>query len=519
MWLWLGCTDGKGGGSTPDSGGESGARAESTTAEDSAPPKESAPPEDTAPPDTGVCPPVVANAVILGGVPTALYATPDGAGATFSLAAGVVSSTDATGASRWSVDADGVALFGGFDVDADGWTDAAVVTSTPLGTTCGTTEMVATGLTFVSGIDGALISGVSPLDDLCWDFGTAQYPTSQWTVDGVSFGTEPGVIALAPYYATNAWFFTWTGAGFGSEYLYYPSTSSYDGAYTADVANAWGTGTSYLASSHVANGLLLETGGELRWVFFTSGRVVHYAVEPFSAAQLRLDVPYLSAGRTDLAGRNYGLVARDPGDPDQLVLIAGVDGAVLLADVQAGAAVTDPWGAIERHVTVHDLATGAVDDQFFSYAHDDSDGQQYVNRVAYPASPWVRGNGRSGLLFSVYDGERWSVHETEPGSTRDRAVESDIYLWDVRDLDGDGLEERIVSPTAGYLPDWTTEVRTADGSVRATFIGLPALVARFREPETTSSRGYLYPVPVVDDGCGPALVLVQEDGSYTLGEL
>ena len=55
------------------------------------------------------------------------------------------------------------------------------------------------------------------------------------------------------------------------------STSSYDTAYAADLPNAWGTGTSYLASSHVANGLVGTFGGETRAVFFTSGRVVQYA--------------------------------------------------------------------------------------------------------------------------------------------------------------------------------------------------------------------------------------------------
>jgi hypothetical protein len=519
LFLILGCVGEGKDVHTPTAGDTSG------PTETGAPDSETAPDSDTASPDSGDttevtdCPEVTPNAVMVAGVPVRLYATPDGGGATFSLVDGVVSSTDADGTERWSVDTDGVALFGGFDVDADGWTDAAVVTSTVLGTLCGTTDMVETGLTFVSGADGTLISGVSPLPDLCWDFSGTVYPTSQWTVDGVSFGTEPGLIALAPYYATNAWFFTWGGTSFSSEYAYYPSTSSYDDAYTADQPNAWGTGTSYLANSHVANGLLLETGGELRWVFFTSGRVVHYAVEPWSAAQLRLDVPYLSAGRTDLAGRNYGLVTRDPGDPDHLALLTGVDAAVLLADAVAGAAVTDPWGAIERHVTVHDLATGAVDDRFFSYAHDDSDGWQYRERVAYPAGAWVRGDGASALAFSVYDGTTWAIHVTTPGGTADASVEAGAYLWDIRDLDDDGTDEWIVSPTAGYLPDWTTEVRAADGSVRATFIGLPALVAGFREAAVTSSRGYLYPALVVDGSCGPGLALLQEDGSYTVGEL
>ncbi|MBM4392805.1 MAG: hypothetical protein FJ090_16900 [Deltaproteobacteria bacterium] len=478
-------------------------------------------PTDSAPLDTGhtgePCPSASVNAAFVGGTLMRLYPTPDGAGATFSLAGELLTSTRADGSTRWTASPGVGALLGGFDVDADGWTDAAVVTSTPLGTTCGSTAMSATGLTFVSGADGALISGVAPLDDLCWDFGGVQYPTSQWTVDGVLFGAAPGVIALSPYYASNSWFFTWSGA-FSSEYLYYPSTATYDSAYTADQLNQWGTGTSYLANSHIANGLLLETGGELRWVFFTSGRVVHYAVEAYSDAQLRLDVPFLSNARTDIAGRNYGIVARDPGDPNLLVLVTGTDGASLLADARAGAAVTDPWGGIERHVTVHNLVSGTVEDRFFSYAHDNADGDQYVNRTAYPAAPFVRTAGASALAFSVFDGTTWSIHVTAPGTTTDAAIYSGWYLWDIRDIDTDGVDEWVVSPTAGYLPMWQTQLWHEGGEPVATFDGLPALIAGFRAPETTTTAGYLYPALTVEGACGPALVLINSDGAYVLGE-
>ena len=52
------------------------------------------------------------------------------------------------------------------------------------------------------------------------------------------------------------------------------------------------------------------------------------------------------------------------------MLIAGTDASTLFSDMLAGAMVSDPWGQIERHVSIVDMATGTVDDRFFSYAHD-----------------------------------------------------------------------------------------------------------------------------------------------------
>ena len=160
------------------------------------------------------------------------------------------------------------------------------------------------------------------MPDICWDFSGTIYPTSQWTTADVLFGKDMPALALSPYYATTSWFYLWAD-GFTSESFYYPSFSLYDSTYTADRPNAWGTGTSHLPNSHVANGLLVDVDGDSRLVFFTSGRVVQYDAGPLGPDQLIADTPFLSGGRTDMAGRNYGLVGRDPQDPDKIVLISG----------------------------------------------------------------------------------------------------------------------------------------------------------------------------------------------------
>ncbi len=50
-------------------------------------------------------------------------------------------------------------------------------------------------------------------------------------------------------------------------------------------------------------------------------------------------------------------------------------------------------------MTLYDVSTGSVSDRFFSYAHDNSDGNQYEGRVVYPAGAWVKRSGPSRLAF------------------------------------------------------------------------------------------------------------------------
>ncbi|MBN1772146.1 MAG: hypothetical protein JXB32_12840 [Deltaproteobacteria bacterium] len=432
----------------------------------------------------------------------------------------------------WTATPGAGALAGGMDFDGDGRPDLVLAQSTPTGEVCGSTPTVDTRLTAVRGATGEVLADiVAPLRDLCWTFGATTYPTSQWTIGTVLFGASTQTVALSPYYATTSWFATWSGSGFSTEAFHYPSSAAFDATYTADLPNPWGTGTSYLANSHVANGLIAEVGGVPRLVFFTSGRVVHYALTPPGAGQLLRDVPFLTGGRTDLAGRNYGLVALDPQDPDLLVLLAGASSYTVYDDLVSAAMVSDPWGQIERHVTVHRLSTGALDDRFYSYAHDASDGHQYEGRVVYPAGPFVRTGtgGPSRLAYNVYAGGHWWLHVSQPGATADAQVLRGRFLWDVRDLDGDGHDEWVVSPVelpgdpdvpGWYFPRWRTDVLRWDeatGTLEPLAVhdgAIPQLVASFRRPNRTASQGYLYPVLTVSDpaSCAPQLVLRSADG-------
>lgn len=438
-----------------------------------------------------------------------------------------------TGELLWSADHGPGDLFGGHDYDADGWPDLGLARHEEGVTPCGDDTVGTSWLTLIDGRDGAVVYDTPAEADICWKFPTATYPTIQWGARPL-FGEGPALF-LAPLYATTASLSAWDGASFGPADLFYPSTASYDATYTADVLNAWGTGTSYLAHSHLANGLVGTFGGETRAVFFTSGRVVQYAETAAPAERLRADRPFLSAGRTDLAGRNYGLVARDPGAPERVVLLAGTSMATLFQDTAAGTMMSDPWGGIERHVSVYDTTTNTVLDRFYSFAHDNNDGNKFEGRVAYPQSPFVRmAEGPSRLAYSVYQGGHWVLHVSQPGALADALTISGLALFDIRDVDGDGVDEWIASLTelpedpdvpGYYYANWRTDVFRWDEAglalqpVMSDERGLPSLLSAFRRPDRSSSAHVLRPAAVVREACVPALVIQTSEGERVTATL
>ena len=228
-------------------------------------------------------------------------------------------------------------------------------------------------------------------------------------------------------------------------------------------------------------------------------------------------------------GRNYGLVLPDPGAPSRLVLLAGTDTSTMFDDMSTATMAADPWGQIERHVTWVDLSTGAVDDRFFSYAHDDNDGKKYEGRVLYPANPIVRtASGPSRIAYNVYEGGHWMLHVSKPGSTADALVLKDVFLWDISDVDRDGQEEWITTPARDpsepdvpgyYYVKWRTLFSHWDAASLALTQSaehpgsIPYLLGRFREPGRTTSRGAIYSVLTARDATGLVLLLKSAGGA------
>jgi hypothetical protein len=276
---------------TPDgSAGEAAVDAAMPDAEGDADAKSDA--DATLAPDPG-------NALLLSdGTLTALYPV-SAAGATTRAVAFVRSGSEVTaldeyGAELWTKDLGPGAMGGGFDFDADGIPDLLLARSADSGQICGGQAMLDTSLDVARGADGELVTLTGPLASLCWTFGSITYPTPQWTVLDALFGAGTPTLFVSPYYATQGSFLSFDGSAFQDlGDLWYPSSASYDSTYVNDQPNAYGGPESFTTNPHVANGLLYQHAGATRLLFFTSSRVVQYAVGPVGPDQLLVDTPFL----------------------------------------------------------------------------------------------------------------------------------------------------------------------------------------------------------------------------------
>lgn len=439
-----------------------------------------------------------------------------------------VTAVSARGEELWTQILGAGAHTSGFDFDDDGVPDLAIARREITGV-CGADPSGASWLDFYKGADGSLAYSTPQEADICWTFGSITYPTIQWTAGAVNFGAGPDLFVSATYAATST-FLHWDGATMQSSVAVFPSTPQFGATYPSAQPNAYGQGVQHVENAHIANGLMLEVEGEERVAFFTSARVSQYANAPQGATQLRADAPYLTGGRTDIAGRNYGLVVSDPASPERIWLLSGTSAYGLQVDALAGAMSWDPWGQIERHLTLYDASTNVVTDRFYSYAHDANDGHQYQHRLAYPAQPLVPdpNGGPSRLAYNTYSDGHWILHLTDDAGVADAATWRGVYLWDIRDLDGDGSPELVTTATEDpedpdvpgyYFPKWRTslqhlDIASATLTEHATFEGrLPAFAAGFSTATHRSSMTYLYPASIVAVDCEPQLVLSASDGT------
>ena len=159
----------------------------------------------------------------------------------------------------------------------------------------------------------------------------------------------------------------------------------------------------------------------------------------YGSEQLLTDKPFITGNRTDLEGRNEGLVAIDPHSPNLVILLAGTDANSLFRDRITGQQQEDPWGGTERHITVYDVETNMLEDRFFSNAKDGGNSFQY-GRLAYPMNPFVApiesGTLRVSRTTRLRKAAGISIfHSQAPPMT---LWYSGLYLWNIQDLDEKG---------------------------------------------------------------------------------
>jgi hypothetical protein len=334
------------------------------------------------------------------------------------------------------------------------------------------------------------------------------YASLRWVAGSVLSGGRNGTISLSPQYSSTGWFWQMKRAKLTQDTYLTPTSNAFVELYRSrSLYRQEKEGQlRYLSESQPPNGLIVPFGGEDRLVYFTSGRVLQYRIGRLSASQLIADKTFF--GRSDVAGRSYGLVGFDPQSRDRIAVIAGTHAGTVAEDMVSGKMASDPWGAIERHVTVYELASNRVTQKFYGSAHDNKDDGRYQNRIVHPAHMFVPvANGPSRLAFNRFADGAWNFHVTKQGSPSDSFRISGLFVWDVRDIDGDGEVEIIASPTPraarnlrGYFPEWKTQIYSYDRNggwlrLRQEFSGvIPWFTAAPIEPETTSSAGTLFPV-------------------------
>lgn len=426
---------------------------------------------------------------------------------------GMVLSYDENNNERWRINLPaGSHVSGGMDYDQDGIIDMSLVYWLSENKSCGKTLWGKSKINLLNGRTGAEASLTNWDSDICWpqiapDKGM-NYATIQWANQSVLFG-EDSRIMTSKQYETQSWFYNLKNSISAIGYLFYPSTSSYDYYYQYDKPNAYGNGNSYTVDPHTANGIIANVRGEKRAVFFTSSRVVQYGVESYWSGQLRADYPYLTGGRTDLVGRNYGQIQIDPMNPQLVQLTAGDISYNVYSDMRTGVVgASNPTGGLERHVTVYDMVNNGLSHQYYSYSEDFNHTNAFNGRVTSAAHSIFRVNDDySRYAYNVYNNSNgWTMAITNSGSGYPAIQLKNIFVWDLVDVDGDGLEEFICSTTNSnnYLPNKNTLIlKWSESTKKLTLLKgiqgvIPKLIQRFYEPTRKSSYSDLFDVSLFE---------------------
>lgn len=457
----------------------------------------------------------------------------------FSISGADVIATDASGHVLWKRSLGTGKLVSGFDLDGDGTPDFALAKNRALQKSCGKSVVTMTWLEFYSGATGDALAKTQELEDKCHVH--LNYASVRWASSSVLSGGRSGTIALAPQYSSTGWYWRMKQGKLAQDAFLLPSTDSFVNVYGRSdrlrsgrhkrgfdvLGEVFGPNgivipfqgdelfgdnekgdqaAPFIAESHPPNGLIVNYGGEDRLVFFTSGRVLDYKIGRLSAAQLVADQTFY--GRDDVAGRNYGVVQFDPVAKDRVAIVSGTHAATVAHDMVSKARLSEPWGNIERHVSVYDLGRNKVNQRFFGSAHDNGDKGKYEKRLVHPAHIFLSaGEGASRIGFNEFTNGVWTFHVTRPGSPEDDKRIPGLFVWDIRDIDGDGIMEIVASPTKvrrgagdGYFPEWQTEIYAYDKAagtlaLRQSIPGaIPFLAAASVENGTASSAGTLFPV-------------------------
>tara|TARA_Y100000310_G_scaffold287099_1_gene311780 strand:- start:2637 stop:4202 length:1566 start_codon:yes stop_codon:yes gene_type:complete len=412
-----------------------------------------------------------------------------------------------------------LSITGGFDFNEDGWPDLATVVrgeqiydKNGQLLRCGSggknsRQLIKTSfLVLYNGRTGHEHRVVSPLKDYCFPNtnDSTSYIVRRYYDNSIIFGKNSRTIVISPDYNPQQWFFTFNGTTFQSESLVFHSSPQFE-EYYKHTNQYWGL--SYKANLNGINGLLVENG--TRYVLFSYGRLLHYEVGPYRKEQLLWDAHdfrnHIEEDR--YAYRTKGKVQVDSAYPQNVALIGGTNSLTFFWDNINGVRKSDPYGGLHRRFLIHNTLDLSYEDRFFSQTDATHQEGQYNGRIIYPSNVFltIQKGSPSRVMYNVYENNKWYLHISKPNVTEDESILDNQFVWDIRDIDGDEVEEIIVSPTNPQKPYFVQnltniyhwdENRLQLDSIK-TVQGIPNLSSRFPSTTTRDSRGYLSPAQII----------------------
>lgn len=408
------------------------------------------------------------TAVSVGGKIVPVYPNGNGTKIGFLISNGALEAYNENAEKLWSIPSSATDFSAGFDLNADDIVDVGLIVSVSTGRSCGTSVVYSRRIEVRSGKDGSNIASMGPLEDICWT--NLNYASIRISNNSMQFGDAKGVLTVIPQYWSQGWFYRWNNHKVTTVPFISPLTASFDATYPTCTFPP-GLSHCYVQDSQPQHGIVVGN----KYVAFSSKRVSQYDTTQYSASQLKADYTFLA--RSDIAGRAYGVLSPDPKNQSWLALVGGTSVHSLYADMRAGAKVSDPWAGIERNFILYNTASNALQQRFYSYAHDNGNAAQYQGRIVHPAHVWLPSTGSlSHVAYNVYNesgDKHWYLHISKPGSTADAKKIPNVFLWDARDIDGDGKIELVTSPiesaTGGeyYFPSWKTVISEWDPATLA----------------------------------------------------
>jgi len=412
-----------------------------------------------------------------------------------------------------------LSVTGGFDFDADGWPDLATVVrgeqiydQNGQLLRCGSggkdnRQLIKTSfLVLYNGRTGHEHRVVAPLEDYCFPNtdDTTSYKVPRYYSNSIIFGKSSRTIVISPDYNPQQWYFTFNGTTFKSEPLVFHSSPQFE-EYYKHTNQYWGL--SYKANLNGINGLLVQSG--TRYVLFSYGRLLHYEVGPYRKEQLLWDAHdfrnYIEEGR--YAYRTKGKVQVDSAYPQNIALIGGTNSLTFFWDNINGVRKSDPYGGLHRRFLIHNTLDLTYEDRFFSQTDATHQAGQYNGRIIYPSNVFIKiqEGHPSRVMYNVFEDKKWYLHISKPNVTEDEYALENQFVWDIRDIDGDQVEEIIVSPTNPQEPYFVQNLTNIchwdENRLRLdpikTIKGIPNFSSRFPNTTTRDSRGYLAPVQII----------------------